>query len=506
MPAIAYVACQKPDGNAPIYNVVARGCKAIFHIGDYVYADGAQTTINGVTPPLKVFGNSSTNSTNEQLRYESAYGLTGRPQYRKLHEAAAAGLIEEFCMEDDHDFAWNNNDFKVATFKGAFNVADGTSTTDTIAATDVLATWRTGQTACKNIRKLYFKNQYAGVGNGDTPQEMVGVTGVSVDDFSAEYYYVDYDADMNRVAGPTNVLAAPPSTAVLRIIVPDCKRYTDPADKADTSAKTMLGRTQEAWLLNVIRLGQACAAGCVIFWTKDWFNRDNGDGGVGFQTYRDTLFGLIESSGWAVAHMTGDRHNPHAAIVRKTYGAAYNATVLCACPAGQGIGGLVQYDSNVMSMPAGDVCVLGTVEVDMQQKLLILSIRDFYDWSPLCQVRLKFGERVPSLSVYTAKQFNYKAVPASGRIAYQSSGAGPLPQWPASNTAWINTFGCDVLLTIESTTCTAASISYDGGTTFDNCLQSATGGQWLVPLNGQFKHTYASTVKFIVCPLPGRTT
>lgn len=497
MPSIAFVACQKPDGNTPIHKIIEACCTETHMIGDYVYNDGATTAINGVTPAVLKFGDASNTVAECVKRFEAAYGRTGRPQYRRFWQAVDAGLHVARCMEDDHDFAWNNNDFDLATFKGAFNVAAGSSTTDTLALTDVRDQWRLGQTACRQVRAAYFANQMADTGNGDIPQQMVGVAGVTADDFRVCYYYVDYDARMRAVATGVGTNAPPPPSAVVRVIVPDCKRFTDPASKTDNASKTMLGKTQEAWLWKCIQDGQACAAGVTIAWTKDLFNRDNGDGGVGFRTYFDALLSAIDTAGYAVDHITGDRHNPHAGIARKQFGAAYDATSICCCPSGQGTGGLTQYPENVMSYAANDACVVGTLEIDMLNRIKILTMRDFFSWEPLCQVKLKFRERVPSIPVYIAKLYRHQGRPAMGRVAYAASGSFI---WPASTVAWVNPYEVPVGLAVAATM-TAASISTDSGVTFDNALQSGTGGYWVIPPRGQFKMTYSAITAFVTSPL-----
>lgn len=497
MPAIAFVSCQKPDGNLPIQKVVEFGCTELHMIGDYFYNDGAVMTINGVTSVICKYGDANNTVAKCVERFTYAYGRTGRPAYQALYQYADAGAINVYGMEDDHDAAWNNNDFKLATFKGAFNVAAGTSTTDALTEDDVLVQWRIAVTAARTIRAAYFKNQISATGNGDIPSEMIGVSGVTANDFPMRYYIVDYDQNLKPMQTVVGARATLAPGAALRVIVPDCKSYTDPADKTDNSSKTMLGLTQEAWLRQAIQDGQGAQAGVTIAWTKDIFNRDNGDGGVGFRTYFDTLLAWIETNNYAVDHITGDRHNPHAGIARTQLGASYNATTLCCCPSGQGTGGLTQYPENIMSYSANDAAVIGTLELDMGSRTKFLIMRDAFSWEPLVEISLKFGERVPSLPVVSAKQFNYKAQPAANRIAYAAAGSYI---WPASGAAFTNT-GSVPLSVAVAATMTAATVSTDGGSNFDNAFQDGGGGYWILPPAGQLKLTYSAITAFVTCPL-----
>lgn len=501
MGALAIVTCQKADGNLPIHKIVSEyGVKDVFMLGDYSYNDGAVQTINGVTALIAKYGDGNNTVAKCVERYTYAYGRAGRPQYQQFWSYCdvAANGVSVWAMEDDHDFAWNNNDFKLATFKGAFNVAGGTSTTDALALTDVLVQWRIAVAAKRLVRAAYFRNQVSTSGNGDTPNQMVGVGDVTTNDFPITYFINDYACDyagnltlLQHVVGAAVPIA--PGTA-LRVIVPDCKSYTDHAARTDDSSKTMLGLTQEAWLRASIIYGQSATAKVTIGWTKDWFNRDNGDGGVGFQTYRETLFTWIHTNGYAVDHITGDRHQPHVGIARTNLGAAYDATTVCVCPSGQGTGSLVQYAENIMSYPANDACIIGTVELDMALGIKYLTMRDANSWEPLVQVPLRFGERVPTLPVISAKQFHYTNNPASNVLS---------PTAPASTVAYSNPYNTWLAVLVQATM-TAVSLSFDGGANFVLVSTAAamTGGYWLLPPGGQIKITYSAITVFSVVPLP----
>ena len=479
---ITWVACQKPDGNAPVSKVLELGAVAHYFIGDLYYNDsGGTVDLNGVTHVTTVYGPTGNNTQARNLaRFINVYGTAGLATYQELWAARAAGRIKVYSAWDDHDGCWNNNDHSLAVFKGAYNVAGGTLSGQTDASltqADVLAQWRLGQTCLGIIQAAYFDNQW-GAPNGNIPSAMAGLAVAG--DYPVKYFYRDYGLD-----GTEGVPGG------IRVIVPDCISYKDPAANVDNAGKTMLGAVQLQWIKD--RISEATAAGykhTVMLWTKDLFNFDNGDGGAGYRTEVDALMGWIHSNNHAVIHGTGDRHAPHASLSRVSSGDAYDAVVACACPFGQGSGSLTQYPRNIWALNQNDACVIGLVEVDEIQQVTVLSILDAFSLQALFSATVPWGSRLPSkISSVSTNAFRPSASPLR-----------TLPAVPASAALYTNTLPVPVQMIISGGTVSLIEFTRDAGTTYD-ALGVVAGAVTLAPGDGiRLTYTVAPT-KFVQLPL-----
>lgn len=485
-----WVACMKPDGNQPIQRVLEVGSIANYFTGDYYYNDSGSTqSLNGVDFVPTVYGPTGNNTQlRNTQRFTAIYGRAGHAAWQEFWRAKDAGQIRCYSMPDDHDGCWNNNDHSLAVFKDKFNVAAGTLSGMLDAAvtqTDVLTNWRLGQTSLAVIQAAYFDNVW-GSANGDIPSAMAGVATAA--DYAVKYTYHDYS-----ISGALNT-----GGLAVRVILPDCVSYKDPAANTDTTGKTMLGVTQLAWIkARITEATQAGAKHIVMLWTKDLFNLDNGDGGAGYKTEIDALMQWIHDNNHAVLHGTGDRHAPHASQARVASGDAYDASVVCACPFGQGPSNLTQYNRNVWALGQNDGCVYGLVEVDEIEGSTTMSIMDAFANQPVYSATFPWGSRLPS------------KVASAHTNAFKPS-ANPLrtaPSVPATNVYYYNTLNVPISLIIGGGTVTVITFSRDAGTTED-IIPAPTGGGnalagtfYLAPGDG-IKITYSvAPTKFVQYPL-----
>lgn len=483
--AFSWSACQKPDGNQPISRVLEiPGLKAHHFVGDYYYNDaGGNVSLFGITHSPTVYGPTGNNTLQRNLdRFVAVYGRLGLRTYCELWDARDRGDIKVYAMPDDHDGCWNNNDHALGTFKGAYNVADGTLSGMLDAAVtqaDVLAQWRLGQTALATIQAAYFDNVW-GPPNGDIPSAMVGTA--TADDYKVKYHSVDYDVNGNT-AGITKLSH--------RVIVPDCISYKDPAINTDNASKVFFGAVQLAWIKErIVDAVQRKANHIVMVWTKDLLNYDNGDGGVGYRTEIGGFLKWIHDNNYPVLHCTGDRHLPHASISRVANGQLFDATVACACPSGQGAGSLTQYPENDWSWPYSDACVFGSVVCDETQGATIISILDAWTMTPLWEATVPFGQRLPTKVVRKAGK-DFRAAPAPLRTA---------PTVPASTVAYVNTLPVPVAVCIAGGTRTNIEVSRNQST-WDK-VGGANDGQFFLAAGDALRITYTvAPTTFAVYPL-----
>lgn len=499
MACLVTFACQKPDGMLPASKILDIGAVACYMIGDYYYNDSAgNLALNGVSLTQTVLRGANNTFATNYSRFHNFYGRAGLSTYAQLWAAHDARKIRIYSMPDDHDGCWNNNDHTLAVFGtnasatelGAYNFWAGTCNDTTLnTQADVLTQWRLGQSVLKQIQADYFDNVW-GAPNGDIPSAMVGFATAA--DYVKKYFFHDYDKDLNLVPD-----GAP--NAVLRVIVPDCISYKNPASQTDNASKTLLGATQKRWVKASALAAKDYKCGVTFLWTKDLMNQDNGDGFCGYKTERDELLSYFHTNNIPVDHITGDRHNPHASICRTANGDAYDATVVCACPSGQGTGGLTQYKQNVWSYTTNDACVVGSLELDFVNNVKLLSIMDAFTMTPLYQVAVPFGSRLPS-RISATKWARVDPMQAANVLTY-SSGAGPL-QWPASTAKYTNNSTGIQQVTIVGTL-TNVVLSRDGNVTTDT-IATTTGGVFMLAPGDSLSPTYSALTTFKVSNLPLR--
>lgn len=483
---LTWSACQKPDGNQPIGRLLELSPVAHFFVGDYYYNDaGGQVDMFGVSHVPTVYGPTGNNTLARNLaRFVNVYGELGLRTYRRLWEARRAKKLKIYAMPDDHDGCWNNNDHSLTVFKGAYNVAGGTLSGMLDAAVtqaDVLAQWRLGQTALATIQAAYFDNVW-GPPNGGIPAAMVGTATAA--DYATKYFSEDYDVQGNELAPGMGQLSH-------RVIVPDCISYKSPSSDADIAGKTMLGAIQLEWVKSLISdaFDVRRANHVVMIWTKDLLNRDNGDGGVGYQAEIYGLLQWIHDNGYAVIHGTGDRHIPHASVSRVSNGARFDAAVACACPTGQGTGTLTQYPENDWSWPFPDACVLGKITCDENQRATVLSILDLFSLQPLWEAVIPWGQRLPiSITRQTGKDF--RPLPAPNTRAQTV---------PASGAAFTNTEAVPVAICINGGTITVIEVTRDQTTWYQ---VGTNRGQFVLAPGDALRMTYSvAPTTFVTFPL-----
>jgi len=482
---LTWSACQKPDGNQPIAKVLELSSKAHFFVGDYYYNDaGGSVSLFGVTHVPTVFGPTGNNTQDRNLaRFVNVYGRLGLRTYRELWAARDAKRIKVYAMPDDHDGCWNNNDHSLTVFKGAYNVADGTLSGQldaSLTQADVLAQWRLGQTCLGIIQAAYFDNVWQEP-NGNIPSAMVGVATAA--DYPTKYFSLDYDIQGNELPKGQGQLSH-------RVIVPDCISYKDPSSGPDVAGKTMLGAIQLDWIkAQIIDASVRRANHVVMIWTKDLLNRDNGDGGVGYQNEVFGLLKWIHDNDYPVIHGTGDRHIPHASVSRVANGRQFDATVACGCPTGQGTGNLTQYPENDWSWPYADACVIGAVRCDEALKSTVLSILDAFSLAPMWEAVIPWGKRLPATITRMAGK-DFRAAPAPNPKAQSV---------PASTVAFVNNDPWPVSLIIDGGTITVVQISRDQATWY----QAGVGrGQYLLAPGDALRMTYTvAPTTFVTLPL-----
>lgn len=493
---LTYSACTKPDGLATPDQMVTIGSKKHYFCGDFFYNDGSGLDLNGTTITTDILNGASDTVDDIYKRYNNVYGRKGSRSWAAFWDAVDAGKIEVGFMPDDHDGKWNNNDWSVTAFNGAW-VFPATRFDNAVAATaaDILPKAQRGEQALKKIIDNYGTTS-AGVvmqqwtEYADIPPSMVSV--MNSTSLWKKYWYDDFDAAGNKIystAAP-NLFSSQPASICIRVIVPDCMSSKHTAATTDNASKSMLGATQKVWFK--AQIADAVARGAqhiVIMCTKDLLNLDNGDGWCAYTTERDELLSYIDTNNYPVIWVTGDRHNPHAYIARKTSGDLYDAAGICACPFGQGTGGLTQYKQNIFSWTQNDAGAYGLVEVDDQLRTTTLSIVDMWSHRPLCTMTFAWGARMPSV-VTTAAQHNFQPNPAPFRAA---------PAYPGNNVAYTNTANYPVQLVISGGTITLIEFSRDGGTTYDSLGETA--GAWMMLPGDKIRcQSSVNPTKFVVLP------
>lgn len=477
---IAYAACMSPLDCQPIMNVFDLNPVAMIFSGDYVYNDSrAEYTHNGYNIIPTIFWDFVASPTGAPYnahslqycydRFDKHYGRNGIRPFREFWAERERRKTLVFMQGDDHDCAYNNQDHSLALFKTGFPLGSGPGSNAsygqviddaTFTQAQNLQVWRIGQSAMRKIEKDYSNNPPRGAPNGDVPKEMVGVATAA--DYDQRYFEFDF--------GPSGE----PGGRTLRVLFTDSISYKNKASDTDDLTKAFWGAAQEKWIIDRCRDAKKKGFGAVVISsTKDLWNLDNNDGPYVYSATRDRLLKQIHDEDLPVAGwMTGDKHVPHAGMVSVANGDAFDATSICACPFGQGIGGLKQYNQNTWASLRNDGCVIGMIEVDAGARTTTMSILDAFSLAPLFSAVVPFGKRVPSSTsgVTTSVLPAISPLPSRDRVA----SAGMTAPSPAT---YQNIGKIPELIVIKGGTVSKIERSVDG-TTYDD--SGFTSGEFLL--------------------------
>lgn len=445
---VTYSACQSPQGLQPILNVLRHN--PVFHCwsGDYVYNDSLSVyNYNGYTMNPSVYWETPDGGAPENantaartiLRFEKHYGRTGLSDYSKFWQIVDKGGLKCYFQPDDHDHKCNNWDHSLLAAQAGFPMPgfDGGTGLDNSIYGQIKAVtslskalayiWDIGVSGFTQFKSQYGHNPVSPGYNGDVPSAMVGTA--TFRNYPIEYFYKDVGFN-----GEDGIPA-------VRFIFPDSISYKNPAIEADSVTKQFWGQAQEEWLFQTaLALKNAGGVMNVFISTKDLYNLDNNDGPWTYSARRDALLTRLHNADIPHIWITGDKHVPHAGMARTAAGKAYDALAVCACPAGQGIGNLTQYTENIYAASYNDQCVYGLINVDDVQRVVNVSIMDFFSGTSVFTASVPFGSRVPS-NVYTKPHPAFVATPNPNRGTISVPASGTAQQNDSIRTRIYNIVG-----------------------------------------------------------------
>ena len=543
---ITYVACQSVVGNAPIQQIAVLKPAAHRFLGDPFYNDYTIPSgfMGQTIADLKfdrtsaLAGSSSADILN---RWTVPYGRNGLKAYRQFWAWADTGVCDVQFVWDDHPY-WNNCDHTLVVANNYFTGAGTTLANQS----DVLYQWKKSDDVLKTIEQTYGNTPARGAPNGDIPLAMQGTAQASDYDVKYRYVdwgpngekggklireiILDYLSYKNPIATVTmtagtpgvvthntgnhpfvpggnepvyfsNVLGTMPVTKGTTYYVKYLTATTynlslTPGGAAiafganstqqtvcQFSGKKLLGTAQLAWVQ--ARIAEAAKAGfkhIVMSSSKDMFNVDNNDGPWAYEDERNSLLAWIDANDYPVIWMCGDKHYPHAGISRKENGHAFDATAVCACPFGQGLGTLTQYPECNWAYDRSEGTVIGEVYVDTDRSLTSLRILDAWSLEPLFAVDVPWGKRVPAsggIRTSTTPQLQSRPAP------FRNDGVAGIT---ASPYVYKNTDSKPQLVVVGGGTVSAIAYGRDNSV-FDT-IGAVTGGQFLVAPGDYLRVTY----------------
>lgn len=292
-----------------------------------------------------------------------------------------AGRMKWYLTPDDHEY-WN----------GGYPGANGSKCPPTVTTQAQAYTF--GQTVSAGVAQLLAQDfDNPAWATPTTPYVPSGLVGLGLTGtepfFKVRYFYKDYDNRGNETSTPTN--------AVLRLIYLDCLfEKGNYQTGSDDSTRNLISPVQEAWL--DATQAAAVAAGIQsigIMSSKDRYGQ-NSDGWISHQTQWNRITANIQAKGYPTWVVTGDRHVPHAAKTRVANGDNCDLEIVCPTALGATSDAIQLYKQMAWADQSPDVPVIGSIEVDPENKWTTISVHDMGTARVKYAVRIPFGSRVAS--------------------------------------------------------------------------------------------------------------
>lgn len=421
----------------------------------------------------------------------SRYFIFATTAMQQLKALKASLGIPFFLTPDDHE-GWNGG------FPGAF----GTKAPPTV--TTKAQSYEFWQTASIGVRKL-LDQDFDNPAWSDPVTAFVpsGLSGLSLSGtepfFKIRYYYVDITEAGTMVVAPCGAVNPAAPGAVCRLIFPDLLfEKGDYQVGLDDATRLLMSPVQETWLDAVQAAAVADGIGSIgIMSSKDRYGQ-NSDGWWSHITQWNRICANIQANNYPTWWMTGDRHVPHASVMRLGRDVA-DMHIVCATAAGQTSEAITPYPQMDWVDQSPDVPVVGSIEIDTDAMMTTLSVHRMGSGRVMYAVKIPFGQR-KAVSTYMApgkvtrkasSLFTDEALTKATKAAVDAAASTTWAACPATLNDAVN-YTTDKFTVAAAQTVTLAAVGVaklpPGGIT----LAVASGGSATLAFSGGALHDASS--------------